>query len=120
MHPFSVLVVTRGDSFDYDSSYEKSVNVLFKIVREKRVKVQEISKTWCNNYREKVTVYITPVKGHFCSCMLYKQKRDFKYEGILFVPDFSIFRFSEEFRISKKMEFVKYFDFSTILFRFHY
>ena len=114
------FVLTRGDSFDYDSSYEESVNKLFKIVREKRVKVQEIRKTWTNNYREKVTVYITPVNGRFCSCMLYKLKRDFKYEGILFIPDFSAFRFSKEFTISKKMKFVKYFDFSTILFRFQY
>jgi len=114
------FVLTRGDSFDYDSSYEESVNRLFKIIKEKRVKVQEINKIWDGNYKEKLIVYVTPIKGNFCSCMLRKLKRDFKYEGVLFIPELSAFKFSEQFKVSKKMEFVKYFDFSTVLFRYHY
>jgi hypothetical protein len=64
-YPFDFF---QGDTFDFPENYSEYLNNLRKLVKDNRVKIQEIKKTWKESYKETVTVYGTPVRGHLCKC----------------------------------------------------
>lgn len=72
-YPFYVF---KNDDYNFPDGYSKYLTDLREKVRKNRIKIQVINKTWKGNYKEKITVYGTPVKGNICEC---------KYGGDLYL-----------------------------------
>ena len=63
---FSINTETK---FDFDKDYIQEIDNLKEIISKNKKKVQTYCKKWKQgNYKETVTVYITPITGDFCSC----------------------------------------------------
>jgi hypothetical protein len=64
-YPFTM---TTGTEFNFPENYSEYLTNLRKLVKDNRKKIQVINKKWKDNYKEKVTVYATTVKGKLCLC----------------------------------------------------
>jgi hypothetical protein len=64
-YPFYIV---QGDDFDFPDNYSEYLGGLRKIIKDNRVKIQEIMKVWKDNYKETITVYGTAVRGQLCKC----------------------------------------------------
>lgn len=60
--------MTTGTEFKFPENYSTYLSDLRKLVKNNRKKIQVINKKWKDNYKEKVTVYATTVKGKLCVC----------------------------------------------------
>ncbi|MEX0996153.1 MAG: hypothetical protein WDZ45_03800 [Flavobacteriaceae bacterium] len=64
-YPF---IMTTETEFKFPENYSEYLTGLRKLVKDNRKQIQVINKKWKNNYKEKVTVYATAVKGKICVC----------------------------------------------------
>jgi hypothetical protein len=105
--------MTTGTEFKFPENYSEYLTGLRKSVKDNRKQIQVINKKWKNNYKEKVTVYATTVKGKLCVCeyggkvilkagdLISFPKGEFKIiddywndnKNILLFKDFSTFEF---------------------------
>jgi len=113
------FVLTSADTvFDLGSKYFKELKTLDKLLITYRKKTQQIIKKWIINKNiEKISFYITPITGKFCSSTLAKTGQ-FRtgYKGKIFLP-FSSFKLNNDFWNSPKMVVFSTFDFSNFKFK---
>jgi hypothetical protein len=64
-YPYTMTTETE---FKFPENYSAYLSDLRKLVKNNRKKIQVINKKWKDNYKEKVTVYATTVKGKLCVC----------------------------------------------------
>lgn len=78
-----------------DFTANSNLEVLDSIIKRHRKKIQVARKKWTNGIKEKIEVYITPIKGKFCFCGILDGRDDTNskigYKGDVIVPvsDFS-------------------------------
>lgn len=108
--------MSSDESFDFQESFKKSVDELRSIVATKRQKIHTVKKKW-KGYKEKINVYLTPVKGTFCICELRHIDDNTKlgYFGKTAVP-LDSFAINEEFWESKNFKDIRRFDYTTLPF----
>lgn len=59
---------TTASKFDFPKNYSSYLTNLRELVKKNRQKIQVIRKKWKDNYKEKVTVYATSMRGKLCEC----------------------------------------------------
>lgn len=109
----NIFTMQKGENFILDNSYTADINILKKIVEVNKKEVQKAIKKWNIGYKEKITVYITPVSGNFCSSNIAKySSEDIDYEGIIYLPlsDFKPnpnFLNTEKGKLVEKLDYLK-------------
>jgi hypothetical protein len=108
---------TVNEDFTFDKEFQNSHLSLQNLIASKRRKVQTIRKEWALGYTEKYTIYITPINGSFCSCMLVHKDGNEKlgYTGKTLVP-LSGFHFDPAFWDSQEAKQIGRFDFGKLPF----
>lgn len=64
-YPYTMTTETE---FNFPENHSEYLTELRELVKKNRRKIQVIKKEWKNNYKEKVTVYATAVRGKLCEC----------------------------------------------------
>jgi len=65
-YPFDFF---QGDNFEFPENYSDYLDELRKLIKNNRIKIQEIKKTWKHDYKETLSVYGTAVRGQLCKCI---------------------------------------------------
>ena len=74
----------KGDTFDLSDQYLITLN---GIIEKNKRKIQTVTKNWNNGYKERIDIYVTPVKGQFCMCpMSQKSEEMIGFNGCIFLP----------------------------------
>ena len=110
--PFLVFDDSR---YDLDENYLQGLSRLKSLIQAKRRKVQSIKKKWANGQSIKISVYVTPIIGSFCSSEyhLLGQSRN-GYGGLIYLPYLSDFQADESFWQSLEVDYLLSRDFSKI------
>ena len=107
----NIFTMHKGEDFILDKSLSDEIGVLKEIVQSHKTKVQTIVKKWKVGYKEKITVYITPISGNFCSSNIADYSgKDIDYEGVIYLP-LSDFKLNNDFFKSDKVKLVETLDF---------
>lgn len=108
---------TTSESFDFEDGFLQSQNNLLSLVKENRTKVQTINKKWKSGIREKITIYVTPVNGIFCTCEVKHKNEhiDIGFEGEILMP-ISDFEYNPIFLKSDLYKNIIKYDFSELPF----
>ncbi|MDH5379948.1 MAG: hypothetical protein OEW75_03800 [Cyclobacteriaceae bacterium] len=88
-------------------------NGLLNIIKQKRIKVQEINKFWNNKHKEEITVFLTPIIGSFKYCTGFHYLKGVTMFESVAMP-LSGFSFDEKFWKSKVSKEIELFDFSKL------
>jgi hypothetical protein len=114
----NIFTIEKGENFILEKTTEYDIQKLKKIILKKRKKVQVFIKKWLiDNITEKINVYITPVKGSFCSSNIANYSgKDVNYQGIIYLP-LSDFKYNEGFFKSDKQIFIEKIDYLKINFK---
>ena len=114
----NIFTMYNGENFVLEKELIDNINTLKEFVQTKNIKVQSISKKWENNkLKEKVTVYITPVLGIFCSSNIAEySSKEINYKGFIYIP-LSNFAPNPNFFNTQKWKLIKNFDFSIFKFK---
>ena len=64
-YPYTMTTETK---FNFPENYASYLKNLRKLIKDNREKIQVVKKRWKNNYKEKITVFATTVKGKLCVC----------------------------------------------------
>jgi len=108
---------TIEESFDYPRDFLKYQDYLIMIMDTKKKVVQTVLKKWKNGNRERIKVYLTPIKGEFCFCEISNKSGSLNigYNNTIGMP-ISNFSFNSYFwNTSISKQIVKY-DFSDLPF----
>lgn len=110
--PFLVFDDSR---YDLDEDYLQSLSRLKSLIKEKRRKVQSIKKKWTNGQSVRISVYVTPIIGSFCSSEYHVlgQARN-GYDGLVYLPYLSDFKVDKSFWQSLEVDYLLSRDFSKI------
>jgi len=89
---------TKNEKVKLDAESLSSRDNLEKIIRDKKRRVQVIRKKWKSGKKQKIMVYLTPVKGDFCFCSLKHSNPNVElgYKGQIALPK-SNFYYNNEF-----------------------
>lgn len=75
------------EEFILDDKMQSDINNLKRIVKDNRTKVERITKKWGKGYKEKITIYATPIKGEFCIGNMSSSDEKFtNYKGLVYLP----------------------------------
>jgi hypothetical protein len=102
----------KKEDFDFSSEYLKSTTKFLHIIDTEKKKVQTIKKNWISGKKQKIRVYITPVRGAFCICNLENGKK-IGFEGKVAILDSSISYFPDFWKSDLYLGFRNY-DFSKL------
>lgn len=106
-----LFTLVSNEDFNIDSKVKADISNLKSIVKNNHKKVQQIVKKWSNGYKEKITVYITPIKGEFCySNLSFNDEKMINYKGVVYLP-VGYFSFNETFFKTAKYKEVMYADY---------
>lgn len=65
-----VFTTTTKTNYDFDENYLSELGKFHSLVRKERILVQEVKLNWSNKTKEaeRLSIYLTPIKGQFCDC----------------------------------------------------
>jgi len=92
---------TEDEKWDFETDYITLQKTLPDIVLENKKLVMMIRKKWTNNgLKEKMRVYVTPIKGTLCGCQISKDSGlKINYNGMISLPIKNI-RYNTSFDMS--------------------
>lgn len=106
-----LFTLLSGEDFDIDDKIKSDIKNLKKIVKDNRKKIERVVKKWSHGYKEKITIYATPIKGDFCfSNLSSKDEKLINYKGLVYIPNGN-FSFNEPFLGTKKYRDIEYGDY---------
>jgi len=106
-----LFTLVSKEDFDIDDKMKSDIKNLKDIVKDNRKKVESIVKKWTNGHTEKITIYVTPVKGDFCfSNLSSSDEKIINYKGLVYLP-IGNFSFNKRFFESDQYKEVKYEDY---------
>jgi len=109
-------LLTEETSFSLDSTLEENIESLIKITDESKRKVQSIRKNWTRKYREKITVYLSPVQGGACECLMDTNLENrIGISKKIFIPN-TEFTVLKDFWLSDAYHSIKTYDFGELPF----
>ncbi|WP_026706150.1 hypothetical protein [Flavobacterium soli] len=97
-----LFTLVAKEDFTIGDKIKSDIEKLKYIVEDNRKKVESVVKKWTNGYTEKITIYVTPVKGDFCcSNLSSNDEKMINYKGLVYLP-IGNFSFNEPFFESDK------------------
>jgi len=109
-------LVFSKTTYNFNEEYLNEVSNLERIIKKNRKKIQIIKKKWISTgQKEKITVYVTAVKGLFCHSKYLKIEKGEKYNGNIYLP-ISKFSYYDNFWCLDKAKYILKNDFSNIKF----
>lgn len=108
---------TTEEIFEFATDFKHDQSTLVKLIAKERKRVQTIKKKWVTGYKEKITVYLTPISGKFCLCSIVHKDGSSKlgYEGQAAIP-VSGFSHDSMFWSSQEARQVERFDYADLPF----
>ena len=108
---------TTEETFEFAEDFKNDQNTLIKLIAKERKRVQTIKKKWVTGYKERVTIYLTPINGKFCLCSVVHKDGGSKlgYEGQAAMP-VSGFSYDSTFWSSKEARQIERFDYADLPF----
>lgn len=107
----ALFTLVSNEDFNIDDKIKSDIEKLKYIVKDNRKKVESVVKKWSNGYTEKITIYVTPVRGDFCcSNLSTNDERIINYKGLIYLP-IENFSFNKPFFESDKYKEVIYEDY---------
>lgn len=106
-----LFTLVSKEDFNIDNNIKSDIHNLKGIIKSNRKKVTRVVKKWSNGYKEKITIYATPIKGDFCfSNLSSNDEKMINYKGLVYLPVGS-FSLNESFFETAKYKEVKYGDY---------
>ncbi len=108
---------TKEEEEALDIDYLTKIESLENIIQQNRKKVQVIRKKWSTKKRQKINIYLTPVKGDFCFCNMKHSnpKVELEYKGLISLP-LSNFSYDKNFWKSELSVHIQSYDYSDLPF----
>ena len=76
-----------NESWDFDKKYSELLAKVKNLITKKKQKIMTIKKKWGNGLKEKMTIYLTPVKGKFTHCGISENAlKKINYDGNIYLP----------------------------------
>jgi hypothetical protein len=118
-----VFTTTTATNFDFNNEYLQQIESLQSIVRQKGVLVQKVVLDWKNKAKEKerLNIYVTPIKGEFCTCIQVADVRsepDLDFMSQVFMLADSV-SFNNDFWQMELGKIIQITDFSRVDFEGH-
>lgn len=99
------------EDFNLDEETKSNIKYLKTLIDTNRKKIKKVVKKWSNGYKEKITIYATPIKGDFCfSNLSAVDEKLINYKGTVYLP-LKNFSFNKSFFESDKFKEIKYADY---------
>lgn len=119
-----IFTTTKTTNYDFSKEYLSELESFLSIVKEKRILVQELELSWNKQIRkkEKVNIYVTPIKGEFCTCTQLAEvwgEPDLNFIAQVFMPA-SSFSYSTNFWQTEQGKLIQHTDYSQIDFTSHF
>jgi len=106
-----LFTLVSKEDFNIDNKIKSDIENLKNIVKNNRRKISRIVKKWDNGYKEKITIYATPIKGDFCfSNLSSNDEKLINYKGLVYLPTGN-FSFNESFFETAKYKEIKFGDY---------
>lgn len=109
----NIFTMHKGEDFILEKSLANNIDILKGLVQSNKKKVQTAVKKWKAGYKEKITVYITPVFGDFCSSNIAEySSKEIDYQGTIYLP-LSNFKLNTDFfktedeKLVEKLDYLK-------------
>jgi hypothetical protein len=112
----NIFTMYTGKNFKLDDKSEKDNLNIIRIIKKDRRRFFKLYKKWNNGLKEKIELFVTPIRGEFCSSNIaLESSKEINYKGLIFIPitDFKEFK---EFFDSKQFNDVIFSEFSNINF----
>lgn len=107
----NIFTMYKGEDFILEKSLTDNIATLKELVQLNKKKVQTVIKKWKAGYKEKITVYVTPVYGNFCSSNIAEYSgKEIDYEGVIYLP-LSNFELNTDFFKTKEGKLVEELDY---------
>src|SRR5690606_21575384 len=107
----NIFTMHKGEDFILEKSLTNNIATLKELVQLNKKKVQTVIKKWKAGYKEKITVYVTPVFGNFCSSNIAEYSgKEIDYEGVIYLP-LSNFKLNTGFFETKEGKLVEGLDY---------
>lgn len=118
-----VFTTTTATNFDFSNEYLTQIETFQSIVKQKGVLVQGLVLNWNNKTKEKekLNIYVTPIKGEFCTCIQVadvRGKPDLSFLAQVFIPANS-FSYNADFWQTELGRIIQITDFSRIDYTSH-
>jgi hypothetical protein len=112
--PFAPSVVKDDESFILDSARFAVIDNLQMIIKQKRRKIQWITKEITTGQIEYINIYATPVSGIFCHGTFHPLAQiNTKYSGDVYLP-YASFQYNSLFWVNEKAKYLLSSDFLTL------
>lgn len=84
VYPFDTF---KNDKYDFTKDYLKTQEGIENIVNEHKVKILTVRKKWIDGLKERIRVFVTPIKGEICNCPIDKESsKNINYYGNIYLP----------------------------------
>ncbi|HWB28385.1 MAG TPA: hypothetical protein VG738_23095 [Chitinophagaceae bacterium] len=113
------LIRKLGLHYSFPEAYGKSIDSLVELISKRRTKIFMSTNHWLLKRRnkERLIVYITPIKGTFCSSPLAETgAQRTGYKGDIYLP-LANFSYDDSFWHSTSLKLIKHQSFEKIDFR---
>lgn len=95
------FTMTSKSDFTPNENYKSAAKTLFDIISMKQIYMQSAVKVWPKKGKETIKVYIIPVIGSMCNCVINKADGElFDYYGRVYLPN-GMFRFNDDFSMEQ-------------------
>lgn len=118
-----VFTATDATTFDFSREYLRQIETFQSFVSKKGVLVQSIELNWTNKAKEKerLNIFVTPIKGEFCTCIQVADVRgepdlDFTSQVFMLADSFS---YNNDFWQMELGKIIQVTDFSRVDFASH-
>lgn len=107
-------LTTSSTNFNYDKKYLNDREALLSIIQQQRKWIQTIKKNWSNELIDEIKIYVTPVKGNFCSCIFKSDVDHEKYFEVSGFLPFSDYSYDAKSWTADRLKYLFNFDFSKV------
>jgi len=112
-----IFVMNTSSDFDFEDKYLNEIEIFRNIIKHNRRKVQVFEKKISEHVTEIVKIFITPINGNFCNCLIYKNSGErINYKGLIYLP-LDQFSYNKDFWHSPDLKTVSSYDFSKMYYK---
>ena len=118
-----VFTTTTKTNYNFSKKYLLELDAFKTIVKQNRILIQELKLNWSSKTKEteKLSIYLTPIKGQFCDCTQRTEvwgEADLNFLILTFMPVGS-FEYDSNFWQTELGEILQISDFSKVDFTSH-
>ena len=109
----NIFTMDKREDFILEKFIIYNIDIIKRLVKLNKKKIKTAVKKWKAGYKEKITVYITPVFGNFCSSNIAEySSKEIDYEGVIYLPlsNFKLntnFFKTEDVKLIEKLDYLK-------------